>query len=89
MFFVSLLVISKFSGSTKDGINGKRNIGEDDAFVVKLDPNGKEEWTVVIGTQFSDVANGIAIDTAGNVIMTGTTYGDIKHIVSNIVLLKF
>jgi hypothetical protein len=42
-----------------------------DAFLVKLDPNGKLLWADAFGGQFDDVANAVAVDPQGNPVVTG------------------
>ena len=43
-------------------------------FVVKMNPTGTALlYSVFFGGQFSDVAGGIAVDTAGNAYITGST----------------
>jgi uncharacterized protein (TIGR03437 family) len=44
-----------------------------DAFVAKLDPNGNLAWATYLGGLNIDQANGIAVDTQGNVYVTGLT----------------
>ncbi len=43
----------------------------DDAFLEKLDPNGKLLWADSFGGQFIDVANAVAVDPQGNPVVTG------------------
>ncbi|MCW3103813.1 MAG: C-terminal target protein [Bacteroidetes bacterium] len=51
---------SSFSGSTKGG------------FVAKYDPAGNVLWGFKIGTNDDNVCNGVAIDSSGNIYVTGT-----------------
>jgi uncharacterized protein (TIGR03437 family) len=47
--------------------------GTSDAFVAKLSPDGKVIWSTYLGGILDDAATGIAVDPAGNVIVTGWT----------------
>jgi uncharacterized protein (TIGR03437 family) len=47
--------------------------GTCDAFVTKLGPDGKVVWTTYLGGILDDAATGIAVDSAGNVIVSGYT----------------
>ena len=47
--------------------------GTCDAFVAKLDPDGKRIWSTYLGGILDDWATGIALDSAGNVLVTGYT----------------
>src|ERR1019366_9352569 len=53
-------------GQTKFG-------GTCDAFVAKLGPNGKVIWSTYLGGILDDWATGVALDGAGNVLVTGYT----------------
>jgi uncharacterized protein (TIGR03437 family) len=55
-------------GSSNFGI-----LGQEDAFVTKLRPNGAKLYTSFIGGNGTDEARGIAVDVQGNVYVTGTT----------------
>jgi Beta-propeller repeat len=48
--------------------------GEDDAFVTKIDPTGSPLiYSTYLGGNGSDVAQGVAVDSAGNAYVTGST----------------
>jgi photosystem II stability/assembly factor-like uncharacterized protein len=47
--------------------------GTSDAFVAKLGPDGKVIWATFLGGILDDAATGIALDGAGNVIVSGWT----------------
>lgn len=62
-------------GLTRGALPGCSAAGADDAFVRAYDRAGKELWTAQFGTSQDDAANGVAVDAAGNVFVTGTTKG--------------
>jgi hypothetical protein len=44
-----------------------------DAFVAKLSPSGGHVWSTYLGGSNDDFGNGIGVDSAGNVLVTGGT----------------
>jgi uncharacterized protein (TIGR03437 family) len=44
-----------------------------DAFITKLGPNGQIVWSTYLGGILDDFANGVAVDSAGNVWVAGYT----------------
>ncbi len=48
-----------------------------DVFVVKLDPNGNHIWSNSYGDPDSQYGNGVAVDAAGNVVITGYFHGTV------------
>jgi len=63
------------AGTTYGGLDGNRNAGGTDLFIVKYDTNGVKQWTLQWGSGVFDEATGISVDGTGNVYVTGTTYG--------------
>jgi hypothetical protein len=63
------------TGDTYGGLDGNTNAGYNDLFVVKYLDNGTKQWTKQLGTSSTDLANGVATDSSGNVYVTGGTYG--------------
>jgi len=63
------------SGDTYGGLDGNTSAGNADLFVVKYNSSGTKQWTKQIGTSSTDLANGVATDSSGNVYVTGGTYG--------------
>ena len=47
--------------------------GTCDAFIAKLGPDGKLIWSTYLGGILDDWATGVALDSAGNVLVTGLT----------------
>ncbi len=50
--------------------------GSGDGFVTKLDSNGQSLWSTYLGAGDEDIANSIALDSAGAVYVAGETYSD-------------
>ena len=65
-----------FSGSTHS-ILGAVLAGRYDLFVTKYDASGNKQWLVQRGTAEQESAGGVAVDSAGNVYITGYTGGDL------------
>jgi len=63
------------TGDTYGGLDGNTNAGYNDLFVVKYNSSGTKQWTKQLGTSSTDLANGVATDSSGNVYVTGYTYG--------------
>jgi hypothetical protein len=75
----NVYVAGLFQGDTAAfGATILTNVGADrssDLFVAKLDGNGNWLWAVGGGSTYGDRANGIAIDSTGNVYVTGGVGG--------------
>ncbi len=65
------------TGYTYWRLDGNTYAGSNDAFVVKYLDNGTKLWTKQFGTPSSDLADGVATDSSGNVYVVGYTYGDL------------
>ena len=65
------------TGYTYWRLDGNTHAGSNDAFVVKYLDNGTKLWTKQFGTPSSDLADGVATDSSGNVYVVGYTYGDL------------
>jgi len=63
------------TGYTYWGLDGNTNAGSNDAFLVKYLDNGTKQWTKQFGTSSTDLADGVATDSSGNVYLVGYTYG--------------
>ena len=62
------------TGMTNGGLDGCKNAGIEDLFVVKYNSSGTKQWANQLGTWDTDFANGVATDSSGNVYVTGSTY---------------
>lgn len=63
-------------GWTLGALDG-RNTGDGDAFVRKYAPDGEEQWTRQFGTGGWDDARAVALDADDNILVVGTTWGDL------------
>lgn len=66
------------TGSTSGGIDYITNAGGTDVIVTKYNAAGKLQWTRQPRTSNSEEGWGIAADSAGNIYVTGFTYGDMS-----------
>ncbi len=64
------------TGYTKGDLAGD-NAGDDDAVLFKYDSLGNELWSKQIGTSGEDQAHAVAVDTSGNVYISGHSNGDL------------
>jgi hypothetical protein len=71
----SAYVTGSFSGSGSFGGVTLPSSGDTDVFVAKYDPLGEVLWVKQAGGTFSDSGRGIAMDSAGDVYVTGR-FGD-------------
>ena len=65
------------TGYTYWKLDGNTYAGSNDAFVVKYNSSGTWQWTKQFGTPSSDLADGVAVDSSGNVYVVGYTYGEL------------
>lgn len=69
-------------GTTEDSLSPTSvTAGEDDVFVMKLDPDGNQAWVYQDGTAYADGVFGVAIDSEDNVYVAGgdgVIYEDIR-----------
>jgi hypothetical protein len=77
----NVLVAGTFSGSIDFGggplVSVGASSGPTDVFVAKLDPSGAHLWSKRAGDPKAQSARAIAVDGAGNVLLTGTFAGTI------------
>ena len=64
------------SGST-EGDSGGANAGRIDLWIAKYDPEGNQLWMQQFGTNDFDFYGDMTLDSAGNVYLTGGTYGNL------------
>ncbi|HHO56414.1 MAG TPA: hemolysin, partial [Trueperaceae bacterium] len=65
------------AGSTYGYLFGASNNGVYDAFIVKYNSTGTEQWHKLLGTNYIDVAYALATDNTDNVYLAGFTTGDL------------
>jgi hypothetical protein len=63
------------AGDTAGSLPGQTSAGQGDAFLRKYDPAGQEIWTRQFGTSSGDNAWALAVDSAGDICVTGDTQG--------------
>ena len=65
------------TGTTGGGLDGNANAGRSDIFLTKWSGDGTKQWTKQWGSTEWDYGNSVAIDSNGNIYVTGCTFGDI------------
>jgi hypothetical protein len=73
------LITGFFSGLLKFGTQQKHQTSgsDEDAFVAKLDGSGNPLWSVSLGDGSKQQGLGVAVDAAGNALLTGAFSGQI------------
>lgn len=66
-------------GTTSGGLGGQSNSGGDDAFIVKLDAAGREQWTRLIGQAGNDNGWALTVNGNGDLIAAGSTSGSLEQ----------
>jgi len=64
------------TGRTKGVLEGG-NAGSFDAWVAKYDSEGNQQWIKQLGSSGADYSYGVAVDSSGNVYITGRTTGSL------------
>ncbi|NER52430.1 MAG: hypothetical protein F6J92_38495, partial [Symploca sp. SIO1A3] len=64
------------TGITDGSIDQQSGVSDRDAWVAMYNSAGDEQWIQQLPSPNSDYANGIAVDNAGNIYLTGGTDGD-------------
>ena len=67
--------VGTFTATTSFGSTSFTSLGSYDAFVCKRSPSGAVLWAVRVGGSSQDNARGVALDTAGNVVVVGDFAG--------------
>ncbi len=65
------------SGITAGDLGGT-NAGANDAFLTKYDASGNLQWSRQIGTISDDRSYSVAVDSSGNIFISGFTRGDLN-----------
>jgi hypothetical protein len=67
----NIVIAGQFTGSMDMGSRTLEGRGPSEAFVAKLSPAGELIWVRTLGSQGTDFASAVAVDTAGNIIVLG------------------
>lgn len=65
------------TGKTSGNLSGKINAGAEDIFVAEYDLDLNEQWTTLIGTVASDDGRAVAVNSIGEIYVTGSTAGNL------------
>ena len=80
------------TGYTRSDLHNNTSIGNDDIFLIRRDTTGTRIWTKQFGSTGADVGYDCALDSYGNIYVTGNVQGSIganTHLgSSDIVLVK-
>lgn len=71
----NVLLTGYFEGTTDFGGGSLPSAGSADIFAVKLDAQGQHLWSRPLGGTSIDIGQGIAVDSADNVLLTGYCSG--------------
>jgi hypothetical protein len=74
----NVVVVGEAHGNVDFGGGPLVSAGGRDVFAVKLDPNGNHLWSKVFGDAADQYGTGVAVDAAGNVVLTGYFYGAVS-----------
>jgi hypothetical protein len=72
----AVLVSGHTASGDFDGARNSYNGGDSDAFVARIDASGTIEWMTYLGGGSFDLGRGMALDGAGNALLTGWTNSD-------------
>ena len=80
------------AGYAYGDFDGNSNIGGSDVVIVKYNSSGVKQWAYQYGTTSDDFGEGIAVDSSGNLYVTGTTsgnfYGNVNAGSSDVFIMK-
>ena len=65
------------TGATDGSLGSNTSAGQLDVFLAKFDASGTSLFTSQFGTPFNDTGFGIAVDSSANVLITGSTTGNL------------
>jgi hypothetical protein len=74
----NVILAGGFALSVDFGGGALASVGGQDIFVAKLDPSGNHVWSKRYGDAQDQVARGVAVDGAGNVVVTGDFKGAVN-----------
>ena len=73
-----VVLAGPFRGSLSVGTQALQSAGLDDVFVAKFDLAGAAQWGARFGDPQEQIAYGVAIDPAGNVVVAGSMQGTVS-----------
>lgn len=73
----NVVVAGSFGGTSNFGGGAIPSKGGSDIILFKMDPTGKHLWSKAFGTANADNARGVAVDSAGNIILVAAAGGAI------------
>jgi hypothetical protein len=73
----NVVVVGEFGATVDFGGGPLTSAGLSDIFVAKYSPSGAHLWSQRFGSTSSDNAKGVAVDSLGNVIVTGQFVGTV------------
>jgi hypothetical protein len=71
------------AGLTSENLNGEKNHGGQDVFLMKFTPNGSVIWTVLVGTIGNDLLTDLAVGNDGFITLLGTTTENLNDHLNN------
>jgi hypothetical protein len=74
----NVIVAGNIAGTVDFGGGSITSAGLKDAFVLKLDKSGNHLWSKVIGDATEQDSLGVAVDSAGNIVVTGYFQGTVS-----------
>lgn len=72
----NVLVAGTYEGAMRFNQTDLRAVGKTDAFLAKLDSNGRATWALTAGGGGEDFAAGVALDASGNPHLAGSFSGN-------------
>jgi len=76
-FMGNIVLTGAFLGALDFGGGPLQSAGSEDIFVAKLDPMGAHIWSKSFGDPTQQIGRAVAVDSAGNVIVTGSLTGSV------------
>ncbi|MDE0874712.1 MAG: SBBP repeat-containing protein, partial [Acidimicrobiales bacterium] len=73
-----------FNGTVDFGAGDVTSPGLSDVFVTKFDSSGAHQWTTTLGGTLSDFGRSVAVDSSGNVYVTGDFTGTVNFGAGNV-----
>ena len=65
------------TGYTRSNLHSNTSVGNDDIFLIRCDTTGNRVWTKQFGSTAADTGYDCALDSYGNIYVTGNVQGSI------------